>query len=133
LRRGAMSVALCTTRRKREATAVVLPSLRYSLLRRFAIGMNRESDDLVVQALRAQTVPILYGKPSYLLALMQIDKQYSGKPSRIAARAILVSGENLFSNHRRLLEDWFDCRVYNAYASAEGGLIAVDCHEGQRL
>jgi phenylacetate-coenzyme A ligase PaaK-like adenylate-forming protein len=131
VRPGRVGVAMLTNETLRQQTTVPLLGLRCALFRRYSIGAD-ERDALVVKDLRRKSPPLLHGKGSCLVQLAGLDRRVPGR-RRIRPLAILVSGENLFDDVRSRLEDAFGCRVYNAYISAEGGLIALDCPHGHGL
>jgi phenylacetate-CoA ligase len=72
---------------------------------------------------------------SNLLLFSELDRETLPSDHRVSPVAIFVSGENLFDNVRRRLEQWFQCPVYSAYTSTEGGLIAIECryHTGLHI
>ncbi len=106
--------------------SVYIPPLGLALLRQLVLERSREEDEDVVRLLRARNIPLLYGKPSTLLLLADVDACLAGN-ERIRPFAILVSGEALYADQRRELENRFDSTVYNAYVATEGGLIAMEC------
>jgi phenylacetate-coenzyme A ligase PaaK-like adenylate-forming protein len=110
-----------------QAMTLFLPSLNYSLLQRFCL--SRRDEDLAegIDYLRRQRIPLLYGKPHYLLELADMDRRLGAAGSRLSAHAVLVSGENLYEDQRARIEAWFGGSVYNAYMSAEGGFIGLEC------
>lgn len=123
-----LGVALVTTKRKRKRSSTIIPSLRCSILKRLVIGRNAEEDDAVLEYLRSVRLPLLHGKPSYLLALMDLDERNRNCGiRRIRPNNAIVSGETLHDGDRRRLERWFGGNVLNAYASVEGGPIALEC------
>ncbi len=130
---GSVSVALCTTKSWGGPRRLVLPSLNFSLLQRCVLGQASSQDAEILAYLRQEEVPLAYGKPSYLLTLLRLDTASRSSFGAIAPRALFVSGENLFNNHRRLLEGWFGCPLINGYTSAEGGLVALECPLGGGL
>ncbi len=110
-----------------QAITLFLPALNYALLQRFCL--HRDNDALARQIgdLRQQTIPLLYGKPHGLLELADLDRKLGTGGGRISAHALLVSGENLYEDQRARIEAWFGGPVINAYLSAEGGLIGLEC------
>lgn len=52
---------------------------------------------------------------------------------RIRPAGILTTGEPLLANHRALLEEVFDCPVFNCYSSRECGHIACECESHRGL
>ncbi len=124
---GRLGVALVTNKPGRKRTTQILLPLKASLIRQLVLGRDDEEERQIVRLLRRERVPILYGKPSSLLQLVDLDKRQAPRNTRVRSLSVLSSGENLYEDHRERLEDWFRCPVYNAYISTEGGLIAVEC------
>ena len=106
--------------------SVFIPTLKYARLHHLLIGRSEDVDLRTVRLLRAAPVALLYGKPSVLRRLADLDAAYS-VPGRIRAFAVLVSGEALYEDERVALEEWFGGRVSNAYLATEAGLIALEC------
>jgi len=129
---GQPGVELVTNERNRLPGAIILLSAGCALLTRRMIGAGDADDLAVLQALR-KPFPILYGKASYLQQLAELDQRAAGAAARVCPSAILVSGENLFPDAREELESWFRCPVFDAYTSAEGGLIGLQCAHSQGL
>ncbi len=117
----------------------MLPGCRGSILRSipFRHERSREQDRDVVRWMRGQKIPLLVGKPWYLMRLMAIDQTLGPLPGSyregacrgIRPAAILCVGSELFLDYRERLEAWFRCTVTSAYMSVEGGLIAIECPE----
>src|SRR5207253_318665 len=122
---GELAVAIVSDERNRPAAGVVLLGLRCSWLRRFVLGRSQASDERILAYLRARRVPLLYGKATYLSKLAELDAAHGGPT--IKPRALFCSGANLFADERVALERHFGCTITNAYTSAEGGLIALEC------
>ncbi|HXD34591.1 MAG TPA: hypothetical protein VN643_25955 [Pyrinomonadaceae bacterium] len=124
---GKVGIVLVTNKPGRLRTTRILLPLKAALIRQLVLGRNNEEERQVVSLLRQVRIPILYGKPSNLLQLADLDERNPSSNTRISARSIMTSGENLYEDHRERLEDWFRCPVYNAYISTEGGLIGAEC------
>lgn len=126
---GKTGVVLVTNKPGRTGFSTLVPPLDYARFTREPIGgtisRNNENRNNVIRGLRQDHIPLLHGKPSYLLELLKMDEQVGR--GRITTGAILVSGENLYRDQRLLLEHWFGCRTYNAYALTEGSLVALEC------
>ena len=122
---GRPGVYLVTDMPYAERASVLLPTLRLALFRRLPIARGPAEDAAVAEYLRAADPPLLYGKPSTLIELMERDTALGG--GGIRARTILVSGESLYEEDRAKIEAWSGGRIYNAYISTEGGLIALEC------
>jgi phenylacetate-CoA ligase len=48
-------------------------------------------------------------------------------------KGIMCIGEMLMDSHRKIIESYFETRVYNIYASNEMGTMAVECKEHNGL
>jgi phenylacetate-CoA ligase len=97
------------------------------------IGLGAERDRASVEELRQHPPPLLSGLATSLSKLAELDEHLSPAGQRIRPHAIFTSGENLFDDTRAALEAWFGCRVYNGYASSEGGCMAIECPFGTEL
>jgi len=130
---GRTGVVLITNEANRRQNSLILLAAKGALFKRRVIGRSHDADRKILKELRSKPIPILYGKPSYLDSLAALDSIADPDRGRIAPEAILVSGANLFSDTRARLERRYNCRVYDAYTSVEGGLIALECAHGTGL
>lgn len=121
------SVVMVSNKINRHDEDIVLPSAKMSCFRRRVFGGASSADSHLCERLRADTIPVLYGKPSYLMELSEVDALYSRQDERIRPLLLLSSGENLYPDQRAHLEEWFRAKLVDAYASTEGGLIAMQC------
>jgi phenylacetate-coenzyme A ligase PaaK-like adenylate-forming protein len=71
---------------------------------------------------------ILYGFPSYLLALAACGRDHGWKLPRVTL--VYTSSEVLTESARRALADAYGGRVIDVYGSTEFKEIAVQCHYG---
>jgi phenylacetate-coenzyme A ligase PaaK-like adenylate-forming protein len=124
---GEAGVFLITDALFQPRMSLYIPTLNGALLRQLIIGRSEREDRLVVEYLRAASLPLLYGKPSNLVQLSALDAATPLREGRIRPFAVLVSGESLYEDQRKKLEDRFDGSVLNAYIATEGGLIAIEC------
>ncbi|HEV2150647.1 MAG TPA: AMP-binding protein [Longimicrobiaceae bacterium] len=126
LRPGEVGITLVTNKPHQLRTEVPVISLHGASFRRLVVGRSAEEDAAAVSELRAAPPPMLYGKPTYLLDLAEVEERLDGTP-RIRPLTLITAGENLFPDDRRRLEEWFGCAVLDSYASTEGGLVASEC------
>jgi len=133
LESGSTSVVLVSDDPDQLRFTSCVPSLRFSLMRRLPLYRSDANEEAVVDYLRANRVPILYGKPHTLLRLADLDERLSRGSQRIRPQMLLVAGENLYDSDRVRLTEWFGVEIINAYTSSEGGLIAVDCPRQRNL
>lgn len=65
-------------------------------------------------------------KHSIALSLMIRCQQLGISPTDMgmAPELIISSGQYLYENHRKLIKDFFKCKIINAYITTEDGLIA---------
>jgi phenylacetate-CoA ligase len=117
---------------ERQPTVTVNPSLGLSYVRRIIIGISDEIDQEQIAYVFTETPPLITGRPRALLRLIELSKM---APSTSKVKAVVCSGDNLDSDDRRKIETAFEAPVYDAYASQEGGLIALegDDHRGLRV
>lgn len=131
-RAGRLAVTLVCNELNRPNTGTLLMPLDGALFHRRVLGRGRASDDAVIDELIASDCPLLYGKAAYLRDLVRAE-QARGASTRLRPRALLTSGEKLFEDDRARFEDWFGCRLYDAYTSIEGGMMAIGCPETRAL
>jgi len=105
---------------------VVQPVLAKTLLQRVVIGTSESDDRRIVEDLRLEKIPLLYGRPRSLRRLREIEEEEC-EGARIRPFAILSSGDNLYESDRVSLESWFGCPVFNAYGSQESGVVGLEC------
>jgi phenylacetate-coenzyme A ligase PaaK-like adenylate-forming protein len=74
----------------------------------------------------------LFGFPSYYLEFARFRLR-TGHRLRTPPKFVLCGGEMLLDDHRVLLEQAFETRVYNSYGGNEFGFVACECRERQGL
>jgi len=86
--------------------------------------------DKLVRRIRQRRPQVLTGYSGALCVFAQYVKDLN--LSDIKLRAVYGSAEVLYPHQRRLLEDVFDCRVFNRYATTELGVLGYECaaHSG---
>jgi hypothetical protein len=130
---GSLAILLVADNPAARPMTLVMPTLSGALLRQIVIGKDVECDRSEVGNLGVSAPDVLYGKPSNLVELAALGRRY-GVPG-IRPFAVLTSGENLYEDDRRRLEDAFQAPVFNAYVATEGGLIGMECeyHTGLHI
>jgi phenylacetate-coenzyme A ligase PaaK-like adenylate-forming protein len=71
-----------------------------------------------------------YGYPSLLrsFAAQCTAKRLEGRD--LGIRKVICTGEILSPDTRRVLAEFFDCRIVNEYGCTESGLLAFECEAG---
>ncbi len=84
------------------------------------------------KAMRRSKPKYIYGYPSAIFAFAKSlqTKGYYG--ADIGLRVIICTGETLLNFQRKVIEDFFRCRVVNEYGCSELGIIAFEC-ENRKL
>ena len=90
--------------------------------------ISAESAPAYVRMLRDFRPELVDGYPSALLALSRLCK--SAEISLPRPKAIIVSAETLDDETRQEIEDAFQARVFNQYASSEPSCFWCDCECG---
>jgi phenylacetate-CoA ligase len=121
-RLGRVGVALITTKPSRRALNTLVPSLSFARVIRRVLTDSPARCRAIAGELDRARPPLFYGKSAALLHLLSIDSGADLSPS-----GIIVGGEPLFEDVREQLETGFRCPVLSTYASAEGGLMAIEC------
>lgn len=82
-----------------------------------------------VEEMRESGVEMLEAYPS---AAYMLARYMEMRSARIPLRSVLTSSEPLLPVQRELIEDRFECRVFDAYSQAERVAFASECesHEG---
>jgi phenylacetate-CoA ligase len=72
-----------------------------------------------------------YASAIYLLA----KYMKSNNKSELRPKAIITTSENLFDHQRELIEEQFDCKIFDGYGCRENSVIATECeaHEGYHI
>ena len=91
--------------------------------------LNNNTLPLYVNDLNTFKPDVINGFVSSIYEVALFIKKNSIKLSFVP-KAIFTTSETLLSFHRDLIEDVFNCKVYNQYASAEGAPFITECHHG---
>jgi phenylacetate-CoA ligase len=129
---GKCAVLLVNDNPQRTEQVFINPSLDFSLVWRVILGRSAEMDQYALEVAIREQPPLLYGRPRSLLRLAEMVEESGRRRRRPKPKAILCSGDNLYASDRKVMEEVFQAPVYNAYASQEGGVIALECshHKG---
>src|SRR3989338_4647319 len=79
-----------------------------------------------IQTLNKINPSVVFAFPSYLselVAKIKIDDYKVEKKPKF----VLCAGEMLFDHQRKLIEDFFGCKVYQFYGTMEIGFVALEC------
>lgn len=86
--------------------------------------MTRENIGFYVEKLRAFRPKVIEGYASYLSVLaLYLERTKQTLP----AQAVFSSSETLYPHHRRLIEERFECKVFDWYGLAERTASAGQC------
>ena len=85
-----------------------------------------------VAEIRRRGLRFLEGYPSTLYILA---KHLRESGTRLPMRAVFSSSETLLDIQREVIEEAFDCRVFDFYGHAERTVFAIECerHDGKHL
>lgn len=94
--------------------------------------MSRENLPAYLGALRAFGPAVLDGYPSTLYVLA---KFLQSRGERFPVRAAITSSETLYDFQREVIEDRFECAVFDYYALAERIVFSGECdrHQGHHV
>lgn len=72
---------------------------------------------------------------SYSSTLVELAKYVANKkiPQKFSLRSVLVGGEGISEENRKLLESVFGCKVYRRYSDMELGILGQDNGDGGEL
>ncbi len=82
-----------------------------------------------LEKLRAYRPEIIEGYPSSL-AVVAESLLRSSRPPEIVPTLIVTSGETLFDEQRKIIEEAFRCKVRDQYGCVEMCIFAAQCSEG---
>lgn len=89
-----------------------------------AFHMSSKSLPLYIEKIRQFNPAVIDGYPSTLYVLAKYLKN-SGQ--KLPLRAAITSSETLYDFQREVIEESFDCRVFDYYALAERNAFASEC------
>ncbi len=94
-----------------------------------AYHLDERTVPYYVEEMRDSGVEMLEAYPS---AAYMLARYMEMRSARIPLRSVLTSSEPLLPAQRELIEDRFECRVFDAYSQAERVAFASECemHEG---
>lgn len=95
--------------------------------------MSNEQMDSFIRKIRINHPKLLL---SYVQSAYELAKYAHGKGISIpGSEAVMTSAGNLYPSFRSLIEEIFECPVFNRYGSREVGDMACDCeqHNGLHL
>jgi phenylacetate-CoA ligase len=110
----------------------LLPRFNFAAQFHTNIGADPEWDISAARAIASRNARLLVGRPKVLLRLADILSEL-GQLANLTPWVILAAGDNLYLNDRLSIERAFRKRIYNAYASVEGGFIAMECAEHRAM
>jgi phenylacetate-CoA ligase len=122
---GTVSLLAINDNPDRQEQVVINPSLGYGVAVRKILGRTAASDRELISYSLAHCPPLLHARPRALLRFAELIRE--GSHAAPHPKALLCSGDNLYQSDRNFLEEVFQAPVYNAYASQEGGFIAMEC------
>ncbi|MEO7262233.1 MAG: hypothetical protein ABI047_13415 [Jatrophihabitantaceae bacterium] len=108
----------------RHEQSLLHPELGHAPMHHLVIGRAAAADHRTAQRIADERPQLIGGRPRGLLALADLAGRV-GSPLR--PQALLSSGDNLHPADRARLEAAFEAPIYKAYASQEGGLLALEC------
>jgi phenylacetate-CoA ligase len=91
--------------------------------------ISPETVPYYIKALGKFDPELIDGYPSAILVITRISKRL--KLELPKPKAIIVSAETLWPEHRREIEEAFHCQVFNLYSGSEPAVIWCDCQSGQ--
>jgi phenylacetate-CoA ligase len=94
--------------------------------------INLQTANIFASHLYKYRPVILCSPPSLLTEMACLLEELGIKlPSKL--KGIMCVGEMLMDNQRKIIESYFETRIYNIYASNEMGIMAVECDQHNGL
>lgn len=91
-----------------------------------AFEMNDENMKTYVEKIRAYKPVII---EAYVSAVYGLSRYMIENNETLSVESILTSAETLSDMQRKIIEQAFDCRVFDRYGSREFGTVAQECEE----
>ncbi|MGZ8215966.1 phenylacetate--CoA ligase family protein [Methylomagnum sp.] len=98
-----------------------------------AFDMSEANMDDYLKRIRRFDPTCIYGYASSLSLLAAHAKSRGQSPGLKRLKVVCTTGEPLFPEQRRLIQEVFGVPVANEYGCRDGGLIALESPEGQML
>jgi phenylacetate-CoA ligase len=97
-----------------------------------AFHLTPESMEEFATQLENQQGSLVWSYVSTMYRFAQFVQEL-GRPIKL--RAVYTAAEPLYDHQRQLIEDVFDCQVFNSYSCVETGQIACECdrHDGLHI
>lgn len=73
-------------------------------------------------------IKFVYGYSSVIYNIARYQRRHGTQLPKM--KAIFTTAETLFPHYRQLIEDTFQCKVYNQYGSREVPSISAECEKG---
>ena len=95
--------------------------------------MNENNLNEYIDKLKKFNPQFIRGYASAIYLLAKYMK--SNNKSKLRPKAIITTSENLFDHQRELIDEQFDCKVFDGYGCRENSVIATECeaHEGYHI
>jgi phenylacetate-CoA ligase len=72
----------------------------------------------------------IYGYPSAVSEFIAMNKQNNLSLDSLNLKCVITTGEMLYNEQRKLIQDNLNCKVANEYGNTENGIIAFECPAG---
>lgn len=125
-------VAVCAGHPVTEINRNKPPFWTYDLYNKWLIlssyHLTRENLEYYIREISKYAPAIIKGYPSsiYLLALAHKHSSY-----KVSPRAVYTASETLLAYQRQVIEESFNCKVYNWYGTSEMCVNIVECEQGK--
>jgi len=97
---------------------------RDSLLIRDAFDPNRIKNDLELIRTFKPQFAYCYSSSAYIIARYLINAD-----EKLPLEGVIVTSDQLFPQDRQVIEDAFQCKLYNNYGCNDGGAWGAECDE----
>jgi phenylacetate-CoA ligase len=72
-----------------------------------------------------------YGYPSAICEFIKITEAAGLNPANLNIKVVITTGEILYENQRKIIENGLQAQVANEYGNTENGIIAFECTKGK--
>ncbi|NLI16968.1 MAG: phenylacetate--CoA ligase family protein [candidate division Zixibacteria bacterium] len=72
----------------------------------------------------------IYGYPSAICEFIVMNRQNQLPLDSLKLKCVITTGEMLYDQQRKIIQEYLNCKVANEYGNTENGIIAFECPAG---
>jgi len=95
-----------------------------------AFDISKDSCIKQYEAIKKFKPAYFYGYTTAIYGFCLFMKEFGIDLNELNLQAVICTAEKMYPHHRKLFNEMFNCPVVDEYGSAEHGIIAFQCREG---